>query len=127
MNWDRINALSRFKEDRDSIDSVNVTPSELNAWIKKDHMEEVGALTPEEYETKKELQDLRRWWWWWEVQNGAIVDRIENGVAGNFEINGMLIAILEQSQCCHLARSMAYPVRDASRSRGSDDVSMEGR
>ena len=88
MTWDRVNALTDFKEAAESIDSADATPSELSAWNINDHMEEIGALTPREYREKKELQKLRRWHWWWEAQQGAVADHVEHGTAGGFEING---------------------------------------
>ena len=94
MTWDRVNALTDFKEAAVSIDSADATPSELSAWKNKDHMEEIGALTPREYRAKKELQILRRWHWWWEAQQGAVVDHVEHGTPGGFEINGTQSLIL---------------------------------
>ena len=88
MTWDRVNALTDFKEAASSIDSADATPSELSAWMVNDHMEELGALTLKEYRAKKELQTLRRWHWWWETQQGAVIDHVNHGGLGGFEING---------------------------------------
>ena len=99
MTWDRLNALTEFKEAAKSIDSADATPSELSGWNINDHMEEIGALTPREYKAKKELQKLRRWHWWWEAQQGVVVDHVEHGTPGGFEINGTesLLLILSLS------------------------------
>ncbi|KAL8797865.1 MAG: hypothetical protein Q9195_000217 [Heterodermia aff. obscurata] len=105
MTWDRLNALTNFKEAAKSIDSADATPSELSAWIINDHMEEIGALTPREYRAK-ELQKLRRWHWWWEAQQGAVVDHVEHGTAGDLQINGDAGFEDQQSRWGNAARTV---------------------